>query len=294
MVGFPPGAFEGIMSDQNTIICLPTKWFLWRAVAMLVLFGVFTVLFFRDWKVGYPKKNLVFHTHAVFEAARKAFAEGEKEGQTAADWEAYAKAQKMGFPEEEGTLPKGVDPGAGWPDVLVDYESYRAAHEEGLNKKVAPMWLDYSNAQGWSSEAPDAAMSKEKIDQQLYVGCGTAVLTLLAGFYLIRTGRRSMRVDDEAYYAPGGRRIPFGQIRRIDTRKWAAKGLAYLYYEGEGGGTEKTKVDGMVYGQFKEEEGAPAEQLYQRILKNFSGELVELEAEEEEEEAVAEVEESKD
>ena len=32
----------------------------------------------------------------------------------------------------------------------------------------------------------------------------------------------------------------------------------------------------MVYGQFKQEEGAPAEALFQRILDNFRGELIEL------------------
>ena len=32
----------------------------------------------------------------------------------------------------------------------------------------------------------------------------------------------------------------------------------------------------MVYGQFRKENGAPAEALFQRILQNFKGELVEL------------------
>ena len=276
-----------LMSNSDTLICRPTKWFLWRALAMLLLFGVFTVLFFRDWKVGYPKKNVVFYTHEAFEAAREAFAEGEANNQTASQWEAFAKAQKIGFPDEPGVLPEGVDPDAGWPDVLVDYESYGAAYKEDLNKTLAPMWLSYSHAQGWGSEPPKSEKSKGKIQEQFYIGCFTAVLTILSGFYLIRTGRRSMRVDGEAYYAPGGQRIPFERIRRIDARKWAAKGLAYLYYEGDGGGLEKAKVDGMVYGQFKEEEGAPAEQLYQQIFKNFSGELVELEGEDEVEDGPA-------
>ena len=43
---------------------------------------------------------------------------------------------------------------------------------------------------------------------------------------------------------------------------------------------KKVKVDGMVYGQFREEDGAPAEALFQRILRNFQGELLELENEE--------------
>ncbi|MDB4534933.1 hypothetical protein N9197_00545, partial [Akkermansiaceae bacterium] len=40
-----------------------------------------------------------------------------------------------------------------------------------------------------------------------------------------------------------------------------------------------------VYGQFKEEEGAPAEALFQKVLENFEGELIELVDENENEEA---------
>jgi hypothetical protein len=46
----------------------------------------------------------------------------------------------------------------------------------------------------------------------------------------------------------------------------------------------------MVYGQFKEEEGAPAEALFQRILANFDGELIELVVEDDEEDEAENVE----
>ena len=38
----------------------------------------------------------------------------------------------------------------------------------------------------------------------------------------------------------------------------------------------------MVYGQFKKEEGAPAEALYQQVLANFKGEIIEFVSEKEE------------
>ena len=47
---------------------------------MLVMFAVFTVLFFKDWKVGYPKQNLVYYTHEAFEKARESFKEGKEVG----------------------------------------------------------------------------------------------------------------------------------------------------------------------------------------------------------------------
>ena len=72
-------------------------------------------------------------------------------------------------------------------------------------------------------------------------------------------------------------------MRRIDKRKWEPKGLAYVFYERPGGGMQKAKIDGMVYGQFREEDGAPAERLFRHILRNFSGELIELQDPDEEE-----------
>jgi hypothetical protein len=50
----------------------------------------------------------------------------------------------------------------------------------------------------------------------------------------------------------------------------------------------------MVYGQFKEEEGAPADALFQRILENFEGELIELVDENENEETDDQVQEIND
>lgn len=92
-----------------------------------------------------------------------------------------------------------------------------------------------------------------------------------------------MKVDDQGYYPPGGSLIPFPTIKILDMRKWETKGLATLVYEADGK-ENKAKIDGMVYGQFKEEEGAPADALFQRILENFEGELIELVDENENEE----------
>lgn len=246
---------------------------------MVGLFGVFAILFIRDWKVGYPKSNVVYFTYGAFEEAKEEFAQREEAGQDAAAWESFAGGQLIGFPEEPGVLPEGTELEAHWPEILVNYEGYQAAFDEGRELNVPPAWLDYSHQQGWNSTKPKTSHDLGKIKEQLYFGILMTVLSILAFFYLMRTGRRSMRVDAEAYYPPEGGRIPYGQIRRIDKRKWGAKGLAYLFYELEGGGQAKTKVDGMVYGQFREEDDAPAERLFQQILKNFSGELIELELE---------------
>lgn len=270
------------MSEVETIECRPTKWFYLRAGAMVLMFGVFLVLFLKDWKVGWPKKNEVYYTYKAFEEAEKKFVEHEDRKATAEDWEAFAQAQVTGFPDGEGILPPGVDSSTRWPAILHDYAGYKQAQQEE-SKMTPPLWVSYTDERGWSSSIPKKSYEAAKIQEQLYYGIGSGVLLLTTGFFLVRTSRRTMKVDGEAYYAPDGKRILFSSICRIDVRKWGTKGLAYLYYREDGSSEEsatKSKVDGMVYGQFKQEEGAPAEALFQRILDNFKGELIELEEDE--------------
>ncbi len=273
------------MSEVETIECRPTKWFYIRAGAVVLMFGVFLVLFLKDWKVGYPKKNEVYYTYKAFEEAKKKFVQHEEKNATAEAWEVVAQGQVIGFPEGEGLLPPGVDSSARWPDILHDYAGYKQALQEEGNKAIPPLWALYTDERGWSSSIPKKSYEAAKIQEQLHYGIGSGVLLIVMGFFLVRTSRRKMKVDGEAYYAPDGKRILFSSICRIDVRKWRTKGLAYLYYREDGSSKEsttKSKVDGMVYGQFKQEEGAPAEALFQRILDNFKGELIELEEEEEE------------
>jgi hypothetical protein len=263
------------------IKCKPTKWFFVRAIAMVTMFAVFLGLFLKDWKVGWPKKNEVYYTFQAFKKAGEAFAayEGTAEG-----WNSFASAQRIGFPAEEGVIPSGVDRDASWPVILADYVGYKKALAEEGSRATPPLWTAYTDERGWSSAVPKKFYAEGKIKEQLYFGIGSGILMVVGGFFLVRTSRRSMSADGEAYYAPTGERIPYESIKRIDKRKWETKGLAYLIYV-DGGEEKKTKVDGMVYGQFKPEDDAPAEALFKRILSNFSGELIELEEDEDEEES---------
>ena len=79
------------------------------------MFGVFLVLFLKDWKVGWPKKNEVYYTYKAFEEAKKKFVEHEEKKATAEEWESFAKDQVIGFPDGDGILPPGVDSSTPWP-----------------------------------------------------------------------------------------------------------------------------------------------------------------------------------
>lgn len=279
------GTFVLPMSGEEVIECRPTRWFYLRAGAMALMFGVFLVLFLKDWRVGYPGKNEVYYTYKAFEKAEDQFAGKEW---SAEEWEQEASSQKI-FPDPNTILPAGVSHDAKWPSVLADYEVYSKAVAEEGSKAIPPLWASYTDKRGWSSSIPKKSYDVGKVQEQLYFGIGSGVLLLVTIFFLVRTSRRSMKVDGDSYYAPGGEVVSFDTIRRIDIRKWKTKGIAYLFScpaadtphaDPDQASLQKVKVDGMVYGQFREEDGAPAEALFQRILQNFQGELIELEDEE--------------
>ena len=268
-------AFLASMSQPEVIVCRPTKWFFWRVLLMLAMFAGFAAYFFYDYKVGYPAKNLTYFHYRSFYDAGQAW----KDEANRPNWESYAASQKMvamgkdksgaDF-EEELLLPAGTELNQPWPEILQDEKAMASNDYKNL-------WSDYAREKRWPEHVDIAEdyYSQKTVKNQMYWGLGCAALSLVALVVYFRTRGRLMKADDEAFYATDGTKIPYGAIKRIDKRKWETKGLATVYY-GEEGSLQKTKVDGMIYGQFKEEDGAPAEALFQRILANFSGELVEV------------------
>mgnify|MGYP005842752365 CR=1 FL=1 len=262
------------MTPPSETICRPTKWFVWRALLMLVMFGGFGAYFLYDWKIGYPQKNYIVAHYQAFSEAGAAWTkeEGFREDEA---WNSFVDSQTIPFQDESAMYPAGTDFKEKWPDIL----------KKIGEKNTTELWKEYSKEKGWPQQVDPQEDIKpmRKINEQLWAALVCFILTALTLFFLIRTRRRSMKVDDKGYYAPGGKFIAYDDMVTIDKRRWETKGLATVTYR-EGEEEKKAKIDGMVYGQFKEEDGAPAEALFQRILANFEGELIELVDEEEEEE----------
>jgi hypothetical protein len=256
-------------SEDFEVICHPTKWFLWRALLMIVMFGGFACYFLYDWKMGYPKKNYVIANYQAFSDAGSAWADHRE------NWADFISKQTIPFEEEPAMYPAGTDFEEKWPAILGTME--RGNDEE--------LWKQYSAEKGWDQQINVSEDRKPiyKIREQLIAASACFGLTAMTLFFLIRTKSRVMKVNSRGYYPPGGDVIPFEKIIRLDKRKWETKGLATLTYL-DGEEEKKTKIDGMVYGQFKSEEGAPAESLFQKVLSKFQGELIELVEEEDEEE----------
>jgi len=265
---------------QDAVVCKPSKWFLWRALAMLVMFSVFAVLFFQDGMWGYRKKNLHFYVHHSFINAGKEFQRLQNNGQlTESSWKDFANKQKVAFPENGAeVLPKDVDLEMSWPEALVG--GFAVMDEKGGQNGAVKLWEEFTasrkevEGKAWDVDTGEKPYKKKKISEQ-FIAMGVALtLILIVLFFLFRTLRRNIAADGEALYTQEGKKVLYADMVRVDKRKWDTKGIALVYYM-DGGEEKKAKIDGMVYGQFKEEDGAPAEKLFSKVMENFKGEVIE-------------------
>ncbi len=268
------------MSEAQTIECKPSKWFKSRAVAVCAMLTFFTLWFFKDGYWGYRDKNAEVAVQQVFlgegtapsknvSFAVKAIDEFNKKEYTSESWSAFAKEQLINTPENKELLPRDYDYTATWPEEIVN------GYDELKDGNPHILWKAYTKRTGLPFDPSEKFFDEGKIREQ-FITCGICLaLLLVAAFICLRILGRSMKVTPVGYTPAGGSEVPFSAMRKIDKRKWDSKGIAVIHYEDEGE-TKKIKVDGMVYGQFKEEEGAPAEALFSQIMNNFKGEVVEF------------------
>jgi hypothetical protein len=256
------------MNPPDSIVCKPTPWFLLRALVMLLMFGVFAVLFYIDGSTGYRKKNEVFYLHKTFEEANKDFSSQDSGGSlTPEQWKMHAEKQTVRFPEDRSVLPAELKLPMVWPAILHDYDRMKPLQ---WNK----LWLEYAKERGFPAKPVDEPYDARKIGEQWVVFWICLVLAAGAAFMLVRTLRRRISADGEGITTQQGRRVPYADLKVLDLRKWDTKGLAFLDYEG-GAGKGRIRIDGLTYGGFKKEEGQPAEQLMRMIRARFSGEILE-------------------
>lgn len=256
------------MSEVEKIVCKPTRWFLIRAAVMLLMFGVFAVLFFMDGSTGYRKKNEVFYLHEAFKAANDAFAKRDQEVRlTPETWRQYAAQQTVTLPADPSVLPSGMTKPMPWPEILLDYNRMKPLQWNTL-------WREYTKSRGMNEEAPEEPYDSRKIKEQWVVFWISLALALVAAFFLVRTLRRSISADADAVTDQRGRRVPYSDLKVLDLRKWDTKGLAFIDFDGASG-KGRLRIDGLTYGGFKAEDGEAAEQLMKFIRARFSGEIIE-------------------
>lgn len=273
------------MSDgDNEIVCRASSWIKIRAVLILLMLAVFAYMFYKDGVSGYKEKNLHYYSHKLFiQVAPDAAKAGDF---TAASWEAFAKEQVFQFPsgEKDGPVPDTAKT-MKWPEELV--HGYDVLKSGNSSSDLTKLWTEYTERMRLDAKPIEEPYTLGKIKEQFYCAYICVGLFIVVLFLFLRTLFRSMKADDVAYTAPGGTVVPYSAMKRIDKRKWDTKGVAVIEYD-KGSGLKKVKVDGMIYGQFKKEDGEPAEKLFNKIMENFKGEVIEYHADDELEEEVAE------
>lgn len=244
---------------------------------MIVMFGVFAVLFYKDGKTGYREANLSYYLSESFKKAADDFT-SKGASMSPSEWETYASAQEVAVPEDPGLLPEGTELPIMWPEMLHDHA---AMAEKGVSNPKG--YFDtYRQESGLAKSPPEHSFSQQKINEQWYVFWVCLVLLVVAVFFLLRTLSRKMVVDGEIFQPAGGKAVPIKEIVRLDLRKWSTKGLALAWASDGSGGERKIRIDGLTYGGFKLEDDEPAENLMRALKAKFSGEIIDYEVEEEE------------
>jgi hypothetical protein len=258
------------MSDSASIVCKPTRWFFFRALVMLLMFGVFSVLFYKDGSTGYRKANEVYYLRKAFDRAVGEFEKMNAGGLMSPErWEKHALSQQVEFPGDPGLFPASLKQPMPWPEILRDYGQMK-------NLQTAKkLWLEYSKIHGLNAKTIDHPYDASKIAGQWGAFSFCALLTAAAAFILLRTMRRSISADEEGITSQQGRKIPYSDLKVLDLRKWDTKGLAFLDYDGASG-KGRIRIDGLTYGGFKEEDGQPAERLMKLVRSRISGEILEF------------------
>lgn len=254
------------MTSPETIVCKPTPWFLLRAWVMLLMFGIFAVLFYKDGSTGYRKKNESFYLQKNFHDANKRFAEmNAANSLTPEEWKRFAEKQSVTFPEDHSVLPADLKLPMPWPAILHDFERMKSLQPNIL-------WQEYSRERVMDANV-EHPYDAGQIREQWIVFAICSVLAVAAAFILLRTLSRSITADADAITDQLGKRVPYADLKTLDLRKWETKGLAFIDYDGASG-KGRIRIDGLTYGGFKKENDEPAEKLMQRIRNHFSGEII--------------------
>lgn len=169
-----------------------------------------------------------------------------------------------------------------YPENAAKYAEWRPVFEEMVlakraqngepteaSKKGMTDFNELAKSKGWEQN-PDAEPTDypAKIREQLYYGIGASVIGLIIlGVFLLNRGK-ALRADREAIITAWGKRVPFAAVHKVDKRKWDNKWLAYAHYRLPGGKSGRATIDGFIY--------KDAQAVLDRLLANFSGEVLEL------------------
>ncbi len=128
-----------------------------------------------------------------------------------------------------------------------------------------PRWVSYAAQNGWD-EDPTLYTARE-IAEQFWFAYGCMGGGLLVGMIVLFNRGKVLRGEADHWVTPNGETIAYAAVFRIDKRKWEHKGLAYAWHRTASGAEKRAVFDDLKFGG--------AEQILERLLGRFNGELIE-------------------
>lgn len=226
----PPPPVSTAPDPTAPIVCRVTSWYFRRMGMLAALFLVFGCVFLYDGIWGYPKSVGLARKKEWFEKEFLATHDKAKAEGRLDQWVAEARAQN---------LPAGTD---GEP----------------------PRWVSYAAQNGW--EENPKLYSEREVAEQFWFGYACLAGSVIVGLVLLLNRGKTLRAEADHWVTPEGVQIRFGDVFRIDKRKWDHKGLAYAWHRANGA-EKRAVIDDLKFGG--------ADKVLERILSRFSGELIE-------------------
>lgn len=138
----------------------------------------------------------------------------------------------------------------GYPAAQAKYEKYIELRDANPESSGPQLWAQYAPTQGWSTKVP-----KEVTDKDIFTQLVMACIVLPIGVFflgkLVVECRRWVAMDDQGVTASGGHTATWSQMTSLNKDRWRTKGIAYLHYERDNGGSRKILLD-----DFKSERSA--------------------------------------
>jgi hypothetical protein len=95
-------------------------------------------------------------------------------------------------------------------------------------------WKKIATERGWSLDHPGDPKHEAEIYSQLVFAALMAVPGLVCAVFVFRARGRWIELDESGLRTSWGRRLEFGQITRLDKKKWKSKGIARIRYRQNG------------------------------------------------------------
>jgi len=189
--------------------------------------------------------------------AQDAYINGQKRNIT---WEDYAELKQYSK-DKESAVQSGVD------GLNLFEGCYNAFAAATAKRDWAVYGVVSSGQQGWEVKNPKFHSASE-IKGQIIIAFCLWVCAVCVFVNALINSRRVLIVDGDNLVSEKGETISFQSIYRIDTRKWAKKGLAYVFYDEGDGAKRRAVIDDLKF--------VGADVILDRLKDGISGEIVEV------------------